>query len=1327
MSRQIGESVFTVHVGEVKNNNQNQHFIRGVGGGGVISDGDSNANQITQTGESGDATSGDATSGDATSGDAPAGDAPAGDAPAGDAPAGDAPAGDATARDAIGRDVGSLKSVSQMTTVIKEPQDKIIIWGTDSQCDDPELAEFEMLECQELEAYLVEEEEEGVMQGKRVGNGNILLDQPVSVVGLVSNQSSKREQGGSKTILQDPTEQDAATVSHLSGTWTMGMGVVDCVAKAEFSSDNDVFVSCLSTVSSLGGSLANALDTAGQTQATTTDSWPVPSGPNRTIADDLTLASQSSYIISDCRISSQQSRKHQAPFKSTIIEAGQPQAESRSTIQRAKQPQVPHESTTQKGELDLNQNKSDKVADVKAQASNGVIVGQCKSQTNMREQGHKEHNQNLELRYREVGGSAEEDKHVFSPDVNHNSPAKSVTKRIQSVESKDFKKQDSFEKQMKKQGSFEQTMKKTTSFEQSTKKTTSFENTTKKSASFDRSLRKEPSFDRTLGKQGSFERSASPSSLEGRKPWGSRSPSRPATPPWSPRKQAPNSPAKTSTRPALSTSPSKTSNRASSQDTGGSPQRGIPTGLRVPSKVCVTSSIPKPMSPLPPAVPRKSSPTHQPKTARPKIITYVRKSPQVQVQSQETEIGQYESSTLPPRLPTSQPSPPAAQREPHKVGTHSKASQVLCSSNTIFDKYRQEMQKAGFFPAGTGMTSLGIKPPSHPPSHRLSGKSGSFHGELPNRYMLELGLAPPVLSPQEGTGMYCSPRPRGPQLGLGAVTRQPAAPKARNALQGPGQMGQRSGVTTLSHPGQPGTTQGHHDPTVDHRRPGPEATQSRIFLPKAGQSGLRHPGFSALPPARLATFGFVRSSSISSVSSNQSTDSSHSDPCRPSQPSRKADQRAVDVVQPTVSSPKRFAVVPPKPHSPVRRSKTGCGGLDFGGQEDKCDLALVQQLRERCDKQARQIHSLQTELNKASLGLQVFSITTQHFHQKSESAIVKERELSLELTKIRDEVASSVLRWEALQQDKEALERRFEGELVDLHAQQQSELAVLEERLRLQHNQEVRRLEAQQKEQLDTLRVQHLEQMEEMTENHESVLTEMESNHNDTLATLKEEHARTIKNLKMAHDQQRKSLEEEFEKLRLSLQDQVDTLTFQNRSLRDRAKRFEEALCRSTEEQIVEALAPYQHIEEDLKSLKEVLEMKNKQIHEQDIKISELERMAQKNVFLEERVQVLQQQNEDLRARIDKNLALSRHLSEENANLQESVEKESNEKKRLSRNNEELLWRLQTGELSPHMSPTGSPIHRASPILHGSNSSSPINHRSSPGPASPARPHSYHQ
>uniref|UniRef100_A0A3P9I783 Microtubule associated scaffold protein 2 n=1 Tax=Oryzias latipes TaxID=8090 RepID=A0A3P9I783_ORYLA len=211
--------------------------------------------------------------------------------------------------------------------------------------------------------------------------------------------------------------------------------------------------------------------------------------------------------------------------------------------------------------------------------------------------------------------------------------------------------------------------------------------------------------------------------------------------------------------------------------------------------------------------------------------------------------------------------------------------------------------------------------------------------------------------------------------------------------------------------------------------------------------------------------------------------------------------------------------------------------------------------------------------------------------------------------------------------------------------------------------------------------------MEEMTANHQATVQELRDMHNITMATLK------------AHEQQKTLLEEDFEKLRLSLQDQVDTLTFQNQSLREKAKRFEEALRKSTDEQII-ALAPYQHIDKDLKSLKVVVEIKNQQIHQQEKKIADLEKVAQKNVLLEEKVQVLQQQNEDLKARIEMKLAMSRQLSEENANLQESVEKESTEKKRLSQNNEELLWLLQTRLLTwaggPAMTgrQSGDPSHR---------------------------------
>uniref|UniRef100_UPI001EAF0C88 microtubule-associated tumor suppressor candidate 2-like n=1 Tax=Oncorhynchus gorbuscha TaxID=8017 RepID=UPI001EAF0C88 len=1006
------------HVGEVESNNQNQQ-AGGGGVGAVIPDGDANANQMIQMGEGGSDGGGESTGGD----------------------------------------VDTLPPLMSQTTVVsqsvtEEQKNKIVIWGTDSQCDDPELAEFEMLECQELEAYLVEEEEEDeeevvcVEVGVKGGARQILLDQPVSVVDLVSDS---KEGGGRRTIQQGSGGQGAATMD--SGG-TRG-------TRTEFSSEKHVLVSRLSIMFSPDGSLA--LDAAGRTQATTTDSWHVPSGPSGpdgTILEDLTLASQSCTTISD------------------QSEASKP----------SKQPQAPSESTIQRADLDLNQNttvRSEEVVVPEAQVSNNVLVGRCKCQQNMEEdQGNEKHNQNLEQRYQDVrgsegkaveehqdargsggkaaeehqdargsggktaeehqdargsggkaaeehqyargsggkaaeehqdakgsegegaeehqdargsggkaaeehqdakgsegkaveehqdargsegeaaeehqdargsGGKAVEDHKVIPPDMNHNSPAKLGTNRIQSVETRSLKMHGSFDKTSKEQGSFGQSMKKTTSFEQSIKKTTVFENTTKKSASFDRSLKKEPfldrtlmkeaSFDRTLRKQGSFERSSSPSSLDGRKPWGSpsRSPSRPATPPWSPRRPAPSSPAKTSSRPASSTSPAKASNQASSQDRSDSLQRGTTSGLKAPSKVCVISSIPKPISPQPPADPRRASPhtpkpispqppadprrasphtpkpispqppadprrasPHKPKPARPKIITYVRKNPQVK--SQGTEVDPNEALTLPLRLSSPHPSPPTAHRKPHKTGPHSKASQVLCSSNILFDKYRQEMEKAGYFPPGTSMTSLGIKPPSHPPPHNLSLNSESFHGDLPDRYMHELAPAPSQLGPQEGTGLYRSPRPRGPQLGLGAVTRQPAAAKNRTMFQG--QTGQRSGVVTLSHPGQqqapPGNNQGNHDSTADQRTPGPETTVARTLLPKPGQSRLRPPGFSALPPARLVAFGFVRSSSVSSVSSNQTTVSNHSDPCRPSQrPSSGGDDIPLHLspVPPSQSSP----------------------------------------------------------------------------------------------------------------------------------------------------------------------------------------------------------------------------------------------------------------------------------------------------------------------------------------------------------------------------------------------------------------------------------------
>ncbi|XP_041657800.1 microtubule-associated tumor suppressor candidate 2 [Cheilinus undulatus] len=831
--------------------------------------------------------------------------------------------------------------------------------------------------------------------------------------------------------------------------------------------------------------------------------------------------------------------------------------------------------------------------------------------------------------------------------------------------------------------------------------------------------------------------------------------------------------------------------------------------MRAPVKTNIsTSGIPKaPLNNQQSSSPKDSSPSPKlkPKGVRPKIITYVRKNPQFKPQAAD---GPYQVSSLPSRLsaythnqmPTSFKDTP---KDPSKPDADTRGAPVLSASNLLYDKYRQEMH-TNIFPSG--VLSRSIRAPGHTHSHtappKLGSKADNFYGapsEVGRSSSLK-GTAEDALlartAAQAGGSGSLLRSGRGLRLGLGAVNRTTTgSAKGRGPAQG------QKSTLVVSQPIQPvipapsQKSQDNTDEVFTHHAPAPAtaaaqppSAASRSLLPKTSQSGLRPPGFSSsrLPAGRLAAFGFVRSSSVSSVSSAHSADSTQSDPCRtahrlsvseepplhrvttgpptidhqrgppcrsnslqppstpalprrylPAQPrsspgvGRKEFQRSSEITRSLPSSPKRLAVVPPKPQSPVQSGQRPAaavrGSAPPGSPRRVAPLRLqqeqqeslqrekeeaqqkererqaeerekeeqreeVQRLQGRCELQERQLRALKEELKKTSLGLEAFIITTQHYCLKNKTSEESQRKMVAEMQKIREEVASNSARWERLHREKTALEVAFERELQELQVQQEAELAAVEEGLRKCHAAEEEHLKAEHCSEMQELRTQQQEQVEEMTVHHQAAIQELRDMHNITMATLHEEHARTMRDLRKAHEQQKVLLEEDFEKLRLSLQDQVDTLTFQNQSLRDKAKRFEEALRRSTDEQIVDALAPYQHIEQDLKSLKEVVEMKNQQIHQQEKKISDLEKVAQKNVFLEERVQVLQQQNEDLKARIQLNLAMSRQLSEENANLQESVEKESTEKKRLSRNNEELLWRLQT---SPLMSPSSSPLHRS--------------------------------
>ncbi|XP_051535343.1 proteoglycan 4-like [Myxocyprinus asiaticus] len=587
--------------------------------------------------------------------------------------------GDASANEIQREHGGILEVIDKLTSVVPqtEKRSKMIIQGTDSPCDDPELAEFEMLESQELE----NEEESNSPKDNLKGS-------PSTIVMKTKAKSPRDKDGPSQLTLK---EQDSTICPQCTSKEAPG-----CITRAEFSSENDVFVSCLSTMSSLGGSLASALDHAGRTQSS--DSWHAPSGPYRTLSEDLTLASLSCLTKSDKSRSSLHTGKSTSNNISVDLNLNSTTLPEEPLLE-AQENQPATDFATYENSVQLKNDVSECSITTAKRVPN---ESGSASEDNQGEPGiHIKEHHVTEDKDPNLETSTQ---NSCQPVISENTQSTSRTRRFSHDSSGDI--------QNKLKSHYEECSDLNLNSSTVTSKVTPVH-----------SGGSEP---QPYRKKATFEKTRSSSSLERRRPWSS--PSRPETPSspkitFSPRKQPPSSPAR-----SIST-------REASQEHTETSQRGT-SGLRQPSKSFLTSCsiIPKPVLSQQPTraktEPKRSSPPHKPKNVRPKIITYVRKNPQAKPLSE----GPYEVSTLPPRLTPYTSSP--TSKEPKVEG--SRCSPTLSSSNILYDKYQQEIQRSGYY-TPPGLMVSGIRPPSHTVPHKLVGKSESFHGELPDQYVHEVG------------------------------------------------------------------------------------------------------------------------------------------------------------------------------------------------------------------------------------------------------------------------------------------------------------------------------------------------------------------------------------------------------------------------------------------------------------------------------------------------------------------------------------------------------------------------------------------------------------
>uniref|UniRef100_A0A2D4NNY9 Coiled-coil domain-containing protein 69 n=1 Tax=Micrurus surinamensis TaxID=129470 RepID=A0A2D4NNY9_MICSU len=264
---------------------------------------------------------------------------------------------------------------------------------------------------------------------------------------------------------------------------------------------------------------------------------------------------------------------------------------------------------------------------------------------------------------------------------------------------------------------------------------------------------------------------------------------------------------------------------------------------------------------------------------------------------------------------------------------------------------------------------------------------------------------------------------------------------------------------------------------------------------------------------------------------------------------------------------------------------------------------------------------------------------------------------SCELIALKTEANTDYLHNEAEKRKAALLEKQME-ETPRLHQQQQEEEDFLKE----VHHAETHRLSQDIQLQVEREDLQH----KQFSEKYDMLKREQED---------------ILQKLQKTHDQEKLFLTESYQKTQASLQETIDKLTSQLKAFQEKMKRVEESiLSRDYKKHIQDYGTPSQFWEQELESLHFVIEMKNERIHSLDKKLLNLEIVMESNLLLEEKIKILQQENEDLQVRMQNHMTVTRQLSEELLTIRDALEKETQLREQGHREKEELLYRVLHGD-----------------------------------------------
>jgi len=212
----------------------------------------------------------------------------------------------------------------------------------------------------------------------------------------------------------------------------------------------------------------------------------------------------------------------------------------------------------------------------------------------------------------------------------------------------------------------------------------------------------------------------------------------------------------------------------------------------------------------------------------------------------------------------------------------------------------------------------------------------------------------------------------------------------------------------------------------------------------------------------------------------------------------------------------------------------------------------------------------------------------------------------------------------------------------------------------------------------------HLKEKEKLKEDTLTVIHEKEVKQDEDIAKLMNKHKEEMVSLEQTHTEMIESLKSKFidqeAKLRGNFNDEKSSLDERISELNAKIKSLEDNLMHGSDYRLKTAQNKMTNLQQEIDSLKTVVEMRTSEVHELRAEKVKLEEKLEQFDQQQQSIKKFTAQVEDLKEQLTAKCDIEQKIMEENRHLHQLVQKENFEKKRLSMENEQLSWKMNQGK-----------------------------------------------